>query len=55
MVIQHLFEKVSQSEMRPFGQVSNREVSRQDKEFICKMMRIDPRKRPTARELLRDS
>jgi serine/threonine protein kinase len=54
MIIQYLFEKIPQSEMKPFSQVSNREVSRQDKEFICKMMKMDPRERPTAKELLQD-
>jgi serine/threonine protein kinase len=54
MIIQYLFEKVPQSERKPFSQVSDREVSRQDKEFICKMMKMDPRERPTAKELLQD-
>jgi hypothetical protein len=54
MVIQYLFEKVPQSEMKPFGRLSNREVSGQDKEFICKMMKMDARERPTAKELLQD-
>jgi hypothetical protein len=54
MIIQYLFEKIPQSEMKPFSQVSNREVLRQDKEFICKMMKMDPRERPTAKELLQD-
>ena len=54
MIIQYLFDKIPRSEMKPFNQISKREVSRQDKEFICKMMKIDPRERPTAKELLQD-
>jgi len=54
MIIQYLFEKIPQSEMKPFIQVSNREVPRKDREFICKMMKMDPRERPTAKELLQD-
>jgi len=41
--------------MTPFALVTEREVSREDKEFICKIMKMDPRDRPTAEELLEDA
>ena len=54
MIIQYLFEKVPRSEMKPFSLVSEKEVLGRDKEFICKIMKMDPRERPTAKELLQD-
>jgi len=55
MIIQYLHEKVPRADMTPFSLVTEREVSGQDKEFICKIMKIDPRDRPTADELLQDA
>ncbi|EXJ84125.1 STE protein kinase [Capronia epimyces CBS 606.96] len=40
--------------LTPFNMTTEREVSKADKEFICKIMKIDPRDRPTAKELLLD-
>ncbi|KAF2432676.1 STE/STE20 protein kinase [Tothia fuscella] len=54
MVIQWVFDNVPESERKPFSQVSSSEVSREDREFICKIMKLDPRDRPTAKELLQD-
>ena len=39
---------------KPFSRIAEREVSKEDKEFILKIMRLDPRERPSAAELLRD-
>lgn len=39
---------------RPFSLISPMEVSPADKEFILKIMRLDPRDRPTAQQLLDD-
>jgi hypothetical protein len=55
MVIQYLYDKVPQSEMKPFALVAEREVSKEDKQFICRIMKMDPRDRPTAQELLKDA
>jgi len=41
--------------MTPFALVTEREVPREDKEFICRIMKIDPRDRPTAKELLQNA
>lgn len=38
----------------PFQHVSRTEISHRDRDFIYKIMKIDPRDRPTARELLED-
>lgn len=40
--------------LKPFHQVSNREVSEVDKKFLLKIMKLDPRDRPTVQELLAD-
>lgn len=38
----------------PFHRVARREVSPADRDFILKIMKLDPRDRPTAEELLED-
>lgn len=40
--------------MRLFHLITVREISQEDKEFILKAMKLDPRNRPTAQELLGD-
>lgn len=40
--------------MTPFGMVTEREVVKEDKEFILKIMKMDWRDRPTAKQLLKD-
>lgn len=52
MVIQYLFEKVPERNL--FSRVAESEVLRRDKEFICKIMKLDPRERPTVKEPLHD-
>jgi hypothetical protein len=39
--------------MKQFRRVGEKEISKEDKEFILKTVKMDPRDRPTARELLR--
>jgi serine/threonine protein kinase len=39
---------------KPFARVGPKEVPLADKEFILKIMKLDPRDRPTAEELLAD-
>ncbi|KAK5000642.1 hypothetical protein LTR66_000554 [Elasticomyces elasticus] len=38
----------------PFALASEQEISREDRAFICKVMKLDPRDRPSAKELLQD-
>jgi serine/threonine protein kinase len=40
--------------MKPFHLTTAREISQEDKEFVLKAMKLDPRDRPTAQELLED-
>jgi len=39
---------------KPFHMSDDKELSTEDKTFICKIMKLDPRDRLTARELLQD-
>ncbi|CEJ62476.1 Putative Serine/threonine protein kinase [Penicillium brasilianum] len=41
--------------MRPFHLTTSREICNEDKEFVLKVMRLDPRDRPSTQELLEDS
>lgn len=40
--------------LRPFRLTTTREICQEDKEFVLKIMKLDPRDRPTARQLLDD-
>ena len=40
--------------MQPFNQVSSKEISAADKAFVLRILKLDPRDRPTATELLDD-
>ncbi len=39
---------------KPFHLSEDNELSKKDRVFICKIMKLDPRDRPTAKELLQD-
>jgi hypothetical protein len=38
----------------PFYRTTEREVIKKDNDFVCKIMKLDWRDRPTAKELLED-
>ena len=38
----------------PFEMASSREIAKEDREFISKLMQLDPRDRPSAKALLQD-
>lgn len=52
--ILYLMQEIPQSETTPFSRTMEREVSKEDKEFIGRIMVMDWRDRPTAKELLED-
>ncbi|KAL9016983.1 MAG: hypothetical protein Q9185_005678 [Variospora sp. 1 TL-2023] len=39
----------------PFRMASSQEIAKEDREFISKLMRLDPRDRPSAKVLLQDA
>ncbi|QKX54926.1 uncharacterized protein TRUGW13939_02016 [Talaromyces rugulosus] len=53
-VLSLIMNDVPPEKLRPFSLASQKEISKQDKEFILKLMKLDPRDRPTAKELIED-
>jgi hypothetical protein len=52
--ILYLMHLIQPSTMTPFRMVTEREVVKEDKEFILKLMQMDWRDRPAAKDLLQD-
>ena len=52
--ILYLMQEIPQSQMTSFRRTTEREVCGKDKEFIGKIMMMDWRDRPTAKDLLED-
>ena len=53
-VIIDIMSAVPPQKLKPFHYLSEREICNADKIFVLKLMKLDPRDRPTARELLQD-
>ncbi|RHZ69251.1 hypothetical protein CDV55_103615 [Aspergillus turcosus] len=53
-VLAYIMRSIPPEKKKPFGRISEKEVSKDDKEFILKIMKLDPRDRPSAMELLQD-
>jgi hypothetical protein len=53
-ILAHVMNGVPHELMKPFGYVTDREITKEDKAFILKIMKLDPRDSPTAKELLQD-
>lgn len=53
-ILTHVMHRVPQEKMKPFRNIGEREISKEDKAFVLKIMKLDPRDRPTATELLQD-
>jgi serine/threonine protein kinase len=51
-VIIWLMEQIPRNKMTSFHRISDKEVCKKDNEFIRGIMKLDPRDRPTAGELL---
>ncbi|KAL5328463.1 hypothetical protein ACEPPN_001962 [Leptodophora sp. 'Broadleaf-Isolate-01'] len=45
---------IDHQKWKPFAQAEDKELAEEDRTFICRVMRLDPRNRPTAEELLQD-
>ncbi|KAH9871716.1 hypothetical protein J1614_005972 [Plenodomus biglobosus] len=50
-----LMEEIPKEKTTPFHRTTEREVGKEDKEFIGKIMKLDWRDRPSAKELLADA
>lgn len=53
-ILNYVMDVVPPGKMKPFGRITEREVSKEDKAFLLKMMKLDPRDRPTAKQLIED-
>ncbi|EHK97481.1 putative Sexual differentiation process protein isp4 [Glarea lozoyensis 74030] len=53
-IIMYVMRSVPPEKMRPFASAAESEIAKEDKVFILRIMRLDPRDRPTAGELLGD-
>lgn len=49
-----IMSAVPPDKMKPFQCLNEREICNADKAFLLKIMKLDPRDRPTAKELLQD-
>ena len=47
-----IMSAVPPAKMKPFQYLGEREICSADKAFLLKIMKLDPRRRPTAKELL---
>ncbi|KAE8146934.1 putative serine/threonine protein kinase [Aspergillus avenaceus] len=50
----YIMKSIPPERKKPFVRISEKELSKEDKEFILRIMKLDPRDRPTAAELLQD-
>lgn len=53
-ILAYVMKGVPHEIMKPFECITDREITMEDKAFILKIMKLDPRDRPTAKELLHD-
>jgi serine/threonine protein kinase len=49
-----LIHEIPHDKLTPFACITEREVCKKDREFILKIMKLDYRDRPTAKEILAD-
>jgi hypothetical protein len=53
-VLVWIMQNTPSESMKPFRLTTSREICEEDKSFVLKVMKLDPRDRPTASELLKD-
>ncbi|KAJ8106697.1 hypothetical protein OPT61_g9367 [Boeremia exigua] len=53
-ILAYAMNGVPRELMKPFALITDKEVTKKDKAFILKLMKLDPRDRPTAKDLLQD-
>ncbi|KAB8079449.1 kinase-like domain-containing protein [Aspergillus leporis] len=50
----YIMQSIPPERRKLFSRISEQEISKEDKEFVLKVMKLDPRDRPSAAELLQD-
>ncbi|PYI29075.1 putative serine/threonine protein kinase [Aspergillus indologenus CBS 114.80] len=53
-VLAYVMRSIPPEKKKPFMRISEKELITEDKEFITRIMKLDPRDRPSAAELLQD-
>ncbi|EFR03927.1 serine/threonine protein kinase [Nannizzia gypsea CBS 118893] len=53
-VLMWIMENTPKHTLKPFQYTTSREICQEDKEFVLRIMKLDPRDRPTAHQLLED-
>ncbi|PLN76228.1 kinase-like domain-containing protein [Aspergillus taichungensis] len=53
-VLAYIMQNIPLEKKKPFSRISVKEISKEDKEFSLKIMKLDPRDRPSAAWLLQD-
>ncbi|KAI9674994.1 MAG: hypothetical protein M1817_001400 [Caeruleum heppii] len=53
-ILTYVNNSVPPEDEKPFYLASSKEITAADRAFICKIMKLDPRDRPTAKQLLAD-
>lgn len=54
-LIIYAMETTPAEKRKPFHAITEREISKEDNVFLQKIMKLDPRDRPTAKEILEDA
>lgn len=54
MQLNHLVKSMSSAQRKPFARAEDDVLSVETREFLCRIMKLDPRDRPTANQLLED-
>lgn len=53
-ILAHVMKGVPHGMMKPFEYITDREITGEDNAFVLKIMKLDPRDRPSAKDLLQD-
>lgn len=53
-ILSCVMSDVPSEKLKPFSLASRREISKEDKDFVLRIMKLDPRDRLTVKELLED-
>lgn len=53
-VLTWIMNSTPKEALKPFRFTTEREICKEDRDIVCKIMQLDPRDRPTTRELLED-
>lgn len=53
-ILNYVMDGVPPEKQKPFERITEQEVSKEDKAFLLKIMKLDPRDRPTVKQLTED-